>query len=405
MNMPARFMSRFFLLSCLLLWTATPGLCADKADEAAFKALGLLADPQERAEDILLRAHAGDTFALALAVVGYDLGVHGFPQDSNLARVMATMASYWGAPRMESFLHAFWWRSTRSEDMLSALLCFCKGGAGSPLVERFKIAGLFDLQAMLAELARQYEKTSPETKAAHEQLMQSYWFRVESIEASTKRYRTLTPKSDEEAEQQLKEQRTGKFSAAGILQSLFWAATSHDPERERPDWDTERLLDIVRQRRENRDYIWFATATDVLNSWLLADQEMNRELIRRAHQGEIPAMRAMARNYVAGENAFPEEVFLSRCWLERAALQGDALSMAALAGCEYDAGHIGSAFAWALLAQENGVAETVKMAAWLQKRCEERLSPEDKKEAQALLKKYREQMRTSEASGQMRQAD
>ena len=50
-----------------------------------FAATGLLAHPDETAEEILIRAHNQDGDAVPLVVAGYTMGIGGFPQDSFLA--------------------------------------------------------------------------------------------------------------------------------------------------------------------------------------------------------------------------------------------------------------------------------------------------------------------------------
>lgn len=91
---------------------------------------------------------------MALAVTGYSLGAGGFPQNDYLALAMTGLASEWGAVEMESFLKAFVLRNRKPQDIefQAGLLCYCDEGRNSPLVERFKKAGLFDLEKKRAEL-------------------------------------------------------------------------------------------------------------------------------------------------------------------------------------------------------------------------------------------------------------
>ena len=306
--------SLFRILSlCAILIFPSGDLCAQSDNEAAFHALGLLASPEETAEDILLRAHAGDTFAVALAVVGYDLGVHGFPEDRALSLSMIDLAGKWCAPDMEVFLRAFWGRGqardTESDRIL--MLDYCQGGKGSPLVERFKRAGLFDLEKILSELSALQDGFSEKGKKSYADLVESHRFLVESYKEFIRYMRS----GAESLFKPAPKDEPCVYEQDRFMQILFFAATTHDPEKEQPDWDLKRAMDHIEQLRQKKNtdgVVWADMAPEALLVSAFFNPGLTRETIRRALRDDMSAMREMARHYANGENGFPRNTFLAR---------------------------------------------------------------------------------------------
>ena len=184
-----------------------------------------------------------------------------------------------------------------------------------------------------------------------------------------------------------------------VRKTLFWAATTHDPNKEPPDWNTQRALNLMEERRKIDARSWWPkAASDALTEWLLFDPAPVKETIRRAHQGDMVAMRRMAKNYLTAEDGFPWQENVAVIWLENAAYRGDAVSMAALAIDDYnvsrDLDRDACGWGWTVLAQEYGDGRVREVGVWLQEQLEARMQPQTTEKARQLLEEYRRLMRS-----------
>ena len=330
------------LLLCLLLAGATAAVepapepaiePASPDGEAAssyhrlFLELGL-PHADESAEAVLLRAHGGDTRAMALAVAGYELGAGGFPKDRRLALSWAMTVEDWGAPRMSFFLRAFCQRDRPPvADPQGLLVAECEAGRKSSLAAPFRQAGLFDIEALASTLALLREQWSGEDQRTYREFMDDGAAFGRDTAAFVAKLRGFTTgEADEESLKGLRRWGEDSYSRRW----LFFMATTHDPESQGPDWNDDRLLDFVRLHRRH-ELGASELALRSITARLLFDSSPVLETARKAHAGDIPAMRSMVGIYAGGETGVAGAHLVRRGWLERAATMGDAISMLALA--------------------------------------------------------------------------
>ena len=385
-------------LLCLLLISACAAKTGSGLNQNAqtepptFYSLGLSGIPGESAEEVLLRAHAGDTFAMALAVVGYDSGINGFPRDRHLSLIWADAPWEWGADIMRDFLQAYWLRDRQipSEDARIVRLFYYESGSKSPLADVFKKAGIFDLEGVLREIRK--TPLSPEGEKRYASFKKKMT-RPSSLPAWARLARTLVNNPYTK-----KSWLTNDESGYEARQFLFFAATTHDPEKERPDWRAERVLSYIEQRvKEGRAGVAWALSLE-LNARLAFDPSPALDIIRRAHAGEASAMRSLARGYISGETGFLRNPALTSVWFKYAAFKGDSVSMAALANEAYESGKDAEALSWSSLAMESGDARVRGMARWIQQHVEARASASEMERARALVQEYREKIRRAPES-------
>ena len=274
-----------------------------------FDATGLTARPGETAEEILLRAHGYDPGAVAMTITGYAKGIGGFPKSSLLASGWAYTASDMGMRSTSIFAELaidrpLDWRSARE----------CADALQSPFVSAFKQANILDVAAVCIPSLPAKPKDPG--------------FYARRGEANLTNGRTITllrKAAAGKANAEECEELPRNFSAEHAKPILFfYAATTHDWERETPDWQPERLISFIQKSTCPQ---WEKTAETFLLQHFSADKPSALELFRKAHNGDPAAMRIMAINYYTGGQNFPNARFLAEMWIFFGAMQGDSGSM------------------------------------------------------------------------------
>jgi hypothetical protein len=152
---------------------------------------------------------------------------------------------------------------------------------------------------------------------------------------------------------------------------VFYAATTHDPESESPDWSDTRLMDLLDQSKK-KSLFWLRSAIEkAIVRHATFDPSLPLDIIRRAHAGENDAMLAMARNYVGGEMGFPQSLGLSFYWLLRSAHTGSSMGRVLAASMVYHWGYSPiKAWIGAERARKSGGGPVAAIAVALQKQIE-----------------------------------
>lgn len=342
------------LLSLFLIASAANAYAADGAQDASsFARTGLLAHPGETAEEILLRAHELDTGAIALAVAGYGKGIGGFPKFRAAATSWSVLASRMGLSQSAAFLFLMRDGGDAPEEGESAeWLAACEYGRTSRLAPLFKAAGIFDIERECERLLV-FKKKDAAWEKEYEAELADWRSTAEESRAYISRARRLVSQQLT-AEDEAAFDR-GDFDSLDFL--FFYAATTHDPERESPDWRAEKLLSFLRARKkENSDVSRELErgAMLALMRRLGADAAPALDLIRRTHEGNAEAARAMGMDYLNGDMRFPLSSQLANVWLRYGAMAGDARCMELRAMQLYAAGDGRYAWIWAKLASEYG---------------------------------------------------
>lgn len=388
---------------CALFFMPALPVRAQTPQQSDFYTRGLSTTPNESAEEILMRAHRGDTFAMALVVVGYDFGVNGFPADRRLALTWTEIPSGWGAPDMADFLHVYWSRHIKLDDEYEKIRTLLEGAFGrqSPLAALFKKTGIFNLEDRLAEIDLKKTPLSPKGKETYESEMEARKKQATATLENIAQFRTAA-----KGPLSMEQEKALNYDVAygDVRQLLFFAGTTHNPETENPDWKPERLLSFLDQRVKMGGTGNAATVSRMIETWLAFDSDPVSAIIRRAHDGDITAVRTLAGHYASGEMGFIKNPALAFAWFERGAFMGDAICLAACATDTFRYEHYLQSFIWATLAIETGDARVQDMTRWIQQNIEARVSSSDLEKARAKIPEYREFIRRT-GSGTKAQKD
>lgn len=369
-------LARFIAASCFLcvcLWLSACSLrpVADAAvTPGPFALTGLMAYPGERPEEILVRAHGGDVRAIALVVAGYSFGMEGFPQEEFLAGAWLYEVYQAGAKHADAFLGTLIQRDIApADDFFSPAkrTAMCDFGKESYFAPLFKDAGIFDIEARCLELASAREAGDTEWAVQYQDAMngerrQGY----HAAEMTLVRELLSRPATQEEVNW-LERAAEGKSSLDNLPRYLFYAATTHDPEKDSPDWSDARLIDLMaRQPMFSRKLRNRIKDTLILHASL--DPSFPLDAIRRAHAGDADAMLLMARSYANGEMGFPRSWMLAIYWLKRSTLAGSPLGAALEATMSYN-GSSGPDNVWMIAerAKQSGDPRSAAIAAALQR--------------------------------------
>lgn len=329
-----------------------------------FAATGLTLRPDESAEEILLRAHMGDTGAIGLAVAGYSFGIGGFPYAPELARHWIWGLTVIDAPQAAHYFQLFTFAGKKlSDEEKGSVLAYCDISEECPLGPLFNEAGIFDAPGFCASLTENqpydlryqesynqiFELMPPEESRYFNLGYGGYVSHVHTtakkpggyIEYSRKTLRGMVAKPASKVTQY-------KLFAPPELRGferylVFFAATTHDIETGPSDWSDERLAEFISLQRESapalspseRDEIGSLTLKDLLavaESMMENRREFDTEralkIIRRAHSGDPNAACELAELYENNPCLLVHPA-IYRQWRYQAALAGDVSSILA----------------------------------------------------------------------------
>lgn len=318
-----------------------------------FAATGLTAHKNETAGQILLRANAGDARAAILLVAGYENGQGGFPRSSALSQAWAKHLHHLGA--VDTFSFATLYLGRVEPKILER---HCEAALNSPAAAAFKKSGLFDAEALCAELQK---GLTPMDRHKKPEAMTTFKMVKKERDELVALARAIEKRQATRKEQITLCELGAAFSPETVL---FYAATSHEIESEAPDWNNERLSRFLASMSKSLSYTDEKPAKgkkklptpgeivdigeDILKrrsvEWWYPEGDLDTVL--KAHAGDREAALTIAVRHKEGDNDFPKDRALYLAWLEHAALHGSIQSMAALAAELVDDGDFIGAAAW-----------------------------------------------------------
>ena len=346
-----------------------------EAGKFPFDATGLTAHPKESAEEILMRAHTLDPDAVVLAAAGYAAGIGGFPRFPEF--LWEHYARRLSDRQTEKFLSAMashqFWDGKQYEDPFRYAIDY-EVGLGSRYAPLFKQAGIFDMEEWCAGVAKVMGK-DPDLRAELRERKAKDFFgdtrpgRLEVDDKDMELARALRPRAatPEELQRMTWILQSGRAVAVNCF--LFFAATTHAPGRERPDWSPARLMEFAAMRDKDPEpgsAAWRDAALRIVTYRGMLDAPSAHDLIRRAHRGETRAMRAMAGNYETGAMEFLKDEDLRQGWLSPLQLSGDVPSLLFVSITSYTKKYStdwATAWTYAYLAHERGNNKEKELAA------------------------------------------
>lgn len=384
------FFSLFLFMGCALK-------NAVEQESSSLSLTGLLAFPQETAEEILVRAHQGDARAMALAVAGYGLGIHGFPWDLDIAYYWSLRMDIIGANNSAEFLICFVESLRDSEDDRYGLIMGrCDLGRTSVLVAPFTRAKLFDINIWCNKQQKLAARNSSYEEARQEHLsFKEKWVRDKLTGWDLLRALRNRPTTPADERLLINSYLYGYMSDERDL--MFFAGSNHKPDLEEPDWTPEAMLAFRNWRTDqtNKFDEWASVAAnEYLLNRLVFDPAPALDIIRRAHQGDIKAIRTMADCYHTGGLGFSKDKSLHYFWLHHGAVQGDALSMLILAihMLPHDLSNNSLPWGWAFLAYEAGDDEIKVLAKQVMNMIEEHSDEKSLENARLWIPDYRKRI-------------
>ena len=410
-------------LCCLFLW---PGAFVKAARPAAppvspFAATGLLVRPDESAEEILLRAHQLDAQAIILTIVGYLRGLGGFPKDRGLALA-------WGGwlPYLDSFnsMHLLALMALEGDDIpdrdIGARLANCTFATGDDLAAFLKEKGLFDVKPFCDNLEKR-KSSCPDWEKEYNGLRE----RGQSVEKNLRTAKTAVRAfRDKPCSPSLLEDLMAARESAPSDVLAFYAATTHDPAKDAPDWSADRLLLFLdrldscarygsEEKKSAPKYedpstkiaMLADSAKKAATNLLCLDREKVLSVIRNAHSGvriaaanggpgnsdaRLAAVRAMAIHYRDGSPGFVQSSMLASMWMRYAAQENDGKSMLLLAIDLFMEKKYAGAWAWADIAgkSDSSGEETKRLAGRLMDMIEVQAGKDIEKQGAFLRTEY-----------------
>ena len=306
--------------------------CANKQvnnaqnNQNPFAATGLLAHPNETAEEILIRAHAQDLEAVTLVMAGYALGVGGFPKDPWLF-TWYDYAAYpvqWEETSM--FLLLMYQHAYGPPAKIEPYYCYeASGSFAAPL---FRQAEIFNLDAMCAEIGYENKLGGNQDLQKNKELVAS--IRKELVELIEK------PMTKQRAKKLAYLFDSDRTLADFISYHISTAGNNKASKQER----ILNLLQFIALRKGepfSESAKLYEVAVNALEKISLetAYKDIALETIRKAHLGDPAAARQMAENYRSGAMGFPQNSYLAKHWLRRSIDGGDKIALDTLALYEY----------------------------------------------------------------------
>lgn len=402
-------------LLCLCLMSPSTHAADQTRPPSPFAATGLLAHPGETAEEILVRAHRFDTRAMLLTVTGYSQGMGGFPKSRYLAAMWGAQLTYLGAAEFLPAASLQLWSESKeiAPENLPQRLADCSLARETPWFDLFAASGVFDAKAFCDQWEAEKDRR-PGWEEAYKRRIQERKSLKDAARKTMALMRELRLRPATVADMEylrdnglaLEIARFRDAAAQAPDQDiiaralLFYAATTHDPDKEAPDWSASRLLEFIDTQYKA---IISGNAVDDLPglaALVAAGGEAFRTamysrikppsgitgLIRAAHDGNLGAAYIMADTYRGGGSGFIKDVTLANAWLQHTALGGNTHCMLLLAADQLAAGGSVVAWAWAYIAEQVEVkdADLKSLARQMRLIAETRLSEEQMPKAKAL---------------------
>ena len=347
-----------FLLFCLPACLAQAGL---GASSNPFAATGLLAHPDETAEEILIRAHNQDGDAVILAVTGYALGIGGFPKNNGVADDM----NYAYRPSGWEYTFQFLKLLNESAGVQPPTPDpeECLAASRSPVAPLFKQSGIFDLDSVCADVGYAAD-LGPD------------FIKFDS---------SLSSLFSDLSERPLSEDEDKAIQRLNLIEPrLHWEIERALIDRELPQ--SQQILNLIRLADQqvtggmsSPQLHAFITDTALNVSSVDSNAELVKDVIRKAHQGDAIAAWQMAENYRIGAYGFPKDFYLELEWLERAAALGSRKAVDNLTLLYYFHDSIGQPHTYhaAHRALHYGSPELKEVFAGIIANIEKKFSPED----------------------------
>lgn len=219
-----------------------------------FAMTGLTAYPEETAEEILVRATLGDARASVLVVVGYARGIGGFPRSEILAGAWAAHPRHLAAPETMAFTDLFLTGEgildDNGQEDTGHAIANCQAARESLYFDSFRQAGIFNAAALCAELAPENSGAVPELKRQWEEARKERRQELEEIKLAIPGLRAL--KNSQVRANEAETKSAQNFINKTSLKSLiFIASTTHNPDREPPDFDPALAVDVTAALRKS----------------------------------------------------------------------------------------------------------------------------------------------------------
>lgn len=392
---------------CAIVCSLSPPALAERTVTPFFASSGLLAKADESAEEILLRAHHFDRGALILTIIGYYQGLGGFPQSPNLAVEWTGQLVKTNDLASLALLSLMIPAELFEADGDAEKFALCPAALGNPLAPILKQEGLFDVEQYCDKLKETRELTP-------------YWDKryadtaevIKTVQnGQTDIIRAVRAFRDEPCSPELETALYDAQQKAMPDSAILYAATTHNPATESPDWSADRLLQFLdkleactRQTRNSSsadrekaerivDMLTFF-GKDAIFSIVAQNRDEILLTIRSAHnlfkQDSLEAMRAMAMRYRDGSPGFPHSTLLSDLWLQHAAFACDDHSRLLLALSHFADKRYPNAWAWADVIAKNkdGDEQSKKMAARLTAMIESRAGNDVRQKGQQFVAAY-----------------
>ncbi|MDR2572987.1 MAG: hypothetical protein LBC94_01355 [Desulfovibrio sp.] len=322
---------------------------------ALFEKTGLLAHPGETAAQILLRAHKREPDAMVLAALGYAWGVCGFPPNMFMAFYWTAELEFFGDKATEGLFAVLLWQEYELDASFGGVLARCALARKSPYLNALKGVG-FEFEKICSG-TEEDKPNFPGWEIDYEKYMTGKEKRNKERLAFAALMRELRSRPATLDEQDKIKRFVWDYS--DML--LFFAATSHDPGKEIPDWSADRLTDFLVVQREQLEKEHQAGKQDMRPEFIALIHEAaallarrppgtpgNMDtLIRNAHLGDVTSIRRVAEHYANGTAGFIKSEALSNCWLRLAAMYSDREAALVSAIQLYTRGNLDQAWAWA----------------------------------------------------------
>jgi len=291
--MPIKYILACFLFSLIALSTS----CDDNnLKSLSFESTGLLAHSTETAEEILLRAHTLDPDAIALVVAGYAFNIGGFPEHPGIAQAWAAVATRAGKKIEDTaYLAAMSNYRDSSSQSDAALLAECELGLTSKYAEIFR--DQFDIKARY-ELLLKTAGPGASQESGYAERRNQLLDKAEQARQTELLVITLMQRPVDEDELELLRICLNR----DWVVVLYFVATANNSADKAHRWNLSNLIKFYEMRY--RDPVQGESIVEkpaplwtCLGMSFIDDNKSVLDLIRRAHDGDKAARRAMAQSY------------------------------------------------------------------------------------------------------------
>ena len=373
-------MKKNFILAFFILLLCLPACIKNQAptiqdNKNPFAATGLLAHPNETAEEILWRAESQDPDAITLVITGYTLGIGGFPKDEFLSAMFQSTRT----TRDELYTSLFlgWMHLYANYPLEKPNPHECYLASRSYAAPLFKQAGIFDLDDLCADIGYKEDPV-----LHHDYMSYANDFRRRAI-ALTDR-----PATEKEAislisnlgDPEVNKESVAYFVAYGGNENASIAEQTLNLLKFITQRKTEPWADSLEMQNAATDILMRMSAKDVFTPAAL-------EIIRKAHQGDTTAARQMAENYRTGGMGFPKNSSMVTPWIKRAARDGDRKAHDNYVLDCYTSDPMSAAWKFGHIALVYGSPELKNEFSWIIQEAEKSLSSKERQKLQEDLEK------------------